>query len=122
MKIIIIIIFYGSLLLILGLYGLLNNAGVFCPLLPAEFHSLKYYSDMFAINCLGQVDVVKSMLPLMRRSTGGARIVNMSAALARNAAVSVSPYAISKYGVEAFSDSIRYKYLMFESIILCVFG
>lgn len=76
-------------------------------MLPAELIPFKNFADVFNVNCLGQVDVVKSLLPLMRLSLGGARIVNVASIAGRNALGNLASYSISKYGIEAFSDSIR---------------
>lgn len=74
--------------------------------MAAELIPLENYVDVFTVNCLGLVDVTKSFLPLL--STQGARIINVSSVTARNAMQLLAPYAISKYGVEAFSDTIRF--------------
>jgi NAD(P)-dependent dehydrogenase (short-subunit alcohol dehydrogenase family) len=83
-----------------------NNAGIGQTMAPAEWLPLETYVNVFNVNCLGCVDVVKTFLPLLGRS--GGRIVNVTSANGRNAMCMMSAYAISKFGVEAFSDSIRW--------------
>ena len=79
------------------------------PSVPAEWTTLDDYKKVFAVNCLGCISVTKAFLPLITKEKG--RIVNMASATGRNALTHVSAYAVSKYGVEAFSDSIRYNIL-----------
>jgi NAD(P)-dependent dehydrogenase (short-subunit alcohol dehydrogenase family) len=59
------------------------------------------------VNLFGTIDVTMTFLPLIKRSRG--RIVNMSSAAGRFAVPVATPYTISKYGVEAFTDNLRYR-------------
>ena len=65
------------------------------------------------VNLYGVVFVSKAFLPLIRREKG--RIVNMASAAGRLAVMS-GAYCVSKYGVEAFSDAMRYVILRLSSI------
>ena len=65
------------------------------------------------VNLYCVVFVSKAFLPLIRREKG--RIVNMASAAGRLAAMS-GAYCVSKYGVEAFSDAMRYVILRLSSI------
>ena len=58
------------------------------------------------VNLLGLIDVTMTFLPLVKRSRG--RIVNTSSVSGRYAMFIFNPYCVSKYGVEAFNDSLRY--------------
>ena len=51
------------------------------------------------------VAVTKTFLPLLKKSKG--RIVNVSSGAGRTCNPFLMSYCISKYGVEAFSDSLR---------------
>ena len=88
------------------MWGIINNAGILNPMVPAEWTPLDDYKKLFTINCLGCISVTKAFIPLVTKEKG--RIVNVSSSAGRNALVYLSAYAVSKYGVEAFSDSIRY--------------
>lgn len=57
------------------------------------------------VNLLGLIEVTLSLLPLVRKAKG--RVVNISSVMGRVSLLGGS-YCISKYGVEAFSDSLRY--------------
>lgn len=56
------------------------------------------------VNLLGVIDVTLSVLPLVRKARG--RVVNVSSIMGRVALLG-GGYCMSKYGVEAFSDSLR---------------
>ena len=87
-----------------GIQGLVNNAGVawFGPL---EFLPLEDYRMQFEINVLGQIAVTQGFLPLIRKGRG--RIVNMASMSGRFASPLLSPYAASKFALEAVSDALR---------------
>ncbi|XP_052609750.1 17-beta-hydroxysteroid dehydrogenase type 6-like [Peromyscus californicus insignis] len=87
-----------------GLWGLVNNAGVFPPFAYMEWLKPEDYMGAFRVNLFGLIQVTLSMLPLVRKARG--RIVNVSSVLGRIAFCS-GFYSCSKYGVEAFSDVLR---------------
>jgi NAD(P)-dependent dehydrogenase (short-subunit alcohol dehydrogenase family) len=88
-----------------GLWGVINNAGIFGKMGPLEFFSLDDYRDVFDINLYGVIDVTMTFLPLIKKARG--RIVNTSSMAGRFSAPGFTPYCISKYGVEAFTDGLR---------------
>ncbi|XP_066440593.1 retinol dehydrogenase 7-like [Eleutherodactylus coqui] len=87
-----------------GLWGLVNNAGIGAPLSPNAWQTKAHFSQMLNVNLLGPFDVTVNFLPLIIKARG--RIVNVSSGLGRLAAVG-GGYCPSKFGVEAFSDSLR---------------
>ncbi|XP_045645773.1 17-beta-hydroxysteroid dehydrogenase type 6 isoform X2 [Ursus americanus] len=87
-----------------GLWGLVNNAGIFHPHCYSEWLKMEAYMDVFKVNLTGLIELTLSMLPLVRRARG--RIVNVSSILGRIAFFG-GVYCSSKYGVEAFSDTLR---------------
>ncbi|XP_053564126.1 retinol dehydrogenase 16 [Bombina bombina] len=87
-----------------GLWGLVNNAGILIPMAPNEWLQKEDFSKILNVNLLGMVDVTLSLLPLIRKARG--RIVNVSS-IAGRVSLCGGGYSISKFGVEAFSDSIR---------------
>uniref|UniRef100_A0A8C6DYV9 Hydroxysteroid 17-beta dehydrogenase 6 n=1 Tax=Moschus moschiferus TaxID=68415 RepID=A0A8C6DYV9_MOSMO len=87
-----------------GLWGLVNNAGVFHSHGYTEWQKIETCRDTLRVNLVGVIEVTLSMLPLVRRAQG--RIVNVSSILGRIAFFG-SIYCCSKYGVEAFSDILR---------------
>ena len=101
---------------LVGLWGLVNNAGILGHLGPSEWLRHEDYLHILNVNTLGTVRVVRTFLPLLKRSKAGARIVNTSSILGKLSIPFSSPYCMSKYALEAFSDSLRYV------AFLCLFG
>ncbi|XP_069829034.1 short-chain dehydrogenase/reductase family 9C member 7-like [Dendropsophus ebraccatus] len=87
-----------------GLWGLVNNAGFGISFGPNEWQKKDDFIKVLNVNLFGMIDVTVQLLPLLRKAQG--RIVNVSSGLGRLAAVG-GGYCVSKYGVEAFSDSLR---------------
>ncbi|XP_069509828.1 retinol dehydrogenase 5 [Ambystoma mexicanum] len=87
-----------------GLYALVNNAGVANPIGPTEWMTVQDYRKVMSVNTFGTIEVTLNFLPLIKRATG--RVVNMASVLGRISA-NGGGYCVSKYAVEAFSDSLR---------------
>src|SRR5919112_3166992 len=87
-----------------GLRGLVNNAGIAVSG-PIEFIPLDELRQQLEVNLVGQVAVTQAFLPNVREAKG--RIVNVSSIGGRLALPLVGPYAASKFGLEAVSDSLR---------------
>ncbi|KAJ1160139.1 hypothetical protein NDU88_000641 [Pleurodeles waltl] len=87
-----------------GLWGLVNNAGVAYPFGPNEWLTLDDYVNVLKVNLIGMIDVTLSLIALVRKARG--RIVNVASILGRLSLFG-GGYCISKFGVEAFSDSLR---------------
>ncbi|KAJ1160121.1 hypothetical protein NDU88_000623 [Pleurodeles waltl] len=88
-----------------GLWGLVNNAGVGTPIAPNEWLTLDDFIRVINVNLIGMIDVTLCLLALVRKARG--RIVNVSSAAGRVPLIG-GGYCISKFGVEAFSDSLRH--------------
>ncbi|NXE99252.1 RDH16 dehydrogenase, partial [Menura novaehollandiae] len=87
-----------------GLWGLVNNAGIIVPTAPNEWLTKEDFVKVLDVNLIGVVEVTLSLLPLVRRARG--RVVNVASVMGRVSCFG-GGYCISKYGVEAFSDSLR---------------
>ncbi|XP_073241465.1 retinol dehydrogenase 7-like [Porites lutea] len=87
-----------------GLWGLVNNAGVYFTA-PIEWTPLTKSKRAADVNLWGLMDVTKTFLPLVKKASG--RVVNLSSALGRTTLPQSASYSITKYGVEAFSDALR---------------
>ncbi|XP_066225557.1 retinol dehydrogenase 16 [Saccopteryx leptura] len=88
----------------LGLWGLVNNAGISLPTAPNEWLTKQDFVKVLDVNLLGVIEVTLYLLPLVRKARG--RVVNVSSVLGRINLYG-GGYGISKYGVQAFSDSLR---------------
>lgn len=89
-----------------GLVGLVNNAGVGGGG-PIEFMDLDELRNVLEVNLVGQVAVTQAFLPLLRRGKG--TIVFLASIGGRIASPMLSPYNISKFGVEALGESLRHE-------------
>lgn len=87
-----------------GLWALVNNAGVGLPSGPNEWLTKEDFVKVINVNLVGLIDVTLHMLPMVKKARG--RVVNMSSSGGRVAVIG-GGYCVSKFGVEAFSDSIR---------------
>jgi NAD(P)-dependent dehydrogenase (short-subunit alcohol dehydrogenase family) len=87
-----------------GLAGLVNNAGIGGGG-PIEFLDLKDLYETLDVNLFGQIAVTQAFLPLIRRARG--TIVFVSSIGGRVASPFMSPYNISKFGMEALGESLR---------------
>ncbi|KAJ7345671.1 hypothetical protein JRQ81_001621 [Phrynocephalus forsythii] len=87
-----------------GLYGLVNNAGRSMPMAPTDWMELEDFHTTLEVNLVGLIGITLKLLPLLKKSKG--RIVNVSSVLGRLACIG-GGYCVSKWGVEAFSDSLR---------------
>jgi len=86
-----------------GLWGLVNNAGIFNSYVSLWAQPEDYRTSM-DVNLHGMVEMVHQFLPLIRKAQG--RIVNVSSAGGRYCSFG-GPYIASKFAVEAFSDGLR---------------
>ena len=105
---------------LLGLWGIVNNAGILDCIGPADWMSADDYRRHCNVNLFGLIDVTMTFLLLVKKSHG--RIVNMSSNFGRVSYPAFSPYSVSKFGIEAFTDSLRcvFKTLLCWCIICCV--
>ncbi|XP_041856910.1 retinol dehydrogenase 1 [Melanotaenia boesemani] len=87
-----------------GLWGLVNNAGRSIPIGPTEWMELGDFTKVLDVNLIGVIDVTLQFLPLVKKAQG--RVVNVASILGRLSLIG-GGYCLSKWGVEAFSDSLR---------------
>ncbi len=100
-----------------GLYGLVNNAGVYLGG-ALELMSDDEIESTFAVNVVGLLRVTRACLPMLRERRG--RIVNVSSISGLVALPGVSVYAGSKHAVEAISDALRVELSTFGVRVIAV--
>ncbi|XP_047432457.1 retinol dehydrogenase 7-like [Mugil cephalus] len=100
-----------------GLWAVVNNAGVAVPSAPCDWLTLDDYKSMLDVNLNGVIGVTLSVLPLIKKARG--RVVNVASVFGRVSPVG-GPYTVSKYGVEAFNDSLRLNMIPFGVKVLCI--
>jgi NADP-dependent 3-hydroxy acid dehydrogenase YdfG len=84
---------------------LVNNAGVML-LAPVDSANVADWRRMLELNVLGLMVSSQAALAGMR-TRGGGHIVNVASTAGRIANANVSGYSASKFGVVAFSESLR---------------
>ncbi|XP_051814835.1 dehydrogenase/reductase SDR family member 9 isoform X1 [Acanthochromis polyacanthus] len=100
-----------------GLWAVVNNAGVSVPSGPTDWLVIEDYKQMLAVNLLGVIDTTLSVLPLIKKARG--RVVNVASIFGRISPFG-GPYCVSKYGVEAFNDSLRINMAPFGVKVACI--
>ncbi|KAL7865467.1 hypothetical protein SRHO_G00107140 [Serrasalmus rhombeus] len=100
-----------------GLWAVVNNAGVSIPSAPNDWLVIEDFKHMINVNLLGVIAVTLSVLPLIKKAKG--RVVNIASVFGRVSPTG-GPYCISKYGVEAFNDSLRMNMAPFGVKVLCI--
>jgi clavulanate-9-aldehyde reducatase len=88
-----------------GLDILVNNAGVML-LGPVTGADTSQWRRMIDVNLLGVLYCTHAALPLMAEG-GGGDIVNVSSVAGRQATLGNAVYALTKFGVGAFSEALR---------------
>ncbi|MGA3021636.1 MAG: SDR family NAD(P)-dependent oxidoreductase [Thermoplasmata archaeon] len=88
----------------LGLYGLVNNAGI-GTMGPLAETSVEELHQVLAVNLEGLHRMVGGMFPFLRESRG--RIINISSTSGFLIDALFGAYTISKHAVEAYTDNLR---------------
>lgn len=83
---------------------LINNAGVLGPKGPLLEVSPGQWRDTMKVNLDGPFLVTRAFLPHMLQFGGGI-VMNVSSGLGRKARANWGPYAVSKFGVEALTQT-----------------
>ncbi|MGH2925815.1 MAG: SDR family NAD(P)-dependent oxidoreductase [Solirubrobacterales bacterium] len=96
-----------------GLDILVNNAGVML-LGPVEAADTGEWRRMIDVNLLGLLYCTHAALPIMREG-GGGDVVNLSSVAGRNANFGSGVYNMTKFGVVAFSESLRQEAVVSDS-------
>ena len=100
-----------------GIDCLVNNAGLFFggPLVEVEVAD---FEKIFDVNVLGFVRVTKALFPLLKARNG--RVVNMSSEVGRIAFPFNGPYSMTKYSIEAFTDSLRREFQFLNMKVIAI--
>lgn len=87
-----------------GLQILVNNAGII-GLGPIEVMPLSRWEEVLRVNILGTVAVTQVALPSLFRARG--RVVNVNSPSGSIAFPMLGSYSVSKFALEAFTDTLR---------------
>jgi len=83
---------------------LINNAGVAVSG-PWELVPLEEVKNQISINVLGTINVTKNCIQTLRKTQG--KVITISSISGLYARAFMGPYAVSKFALEAFTDSLR---------------
>ena len=86
--------------------ALVNNAGVALAG-PVEYQSFTELQNIININVVAVIKMTQTILPLLKKSNYGARIVNISSVSGKNGTPFLGGYCASKHAIEGFSESLR---------------
>lgn len=84
---------------------LINNAGVMTRPVPLAELEVKKWDYTIAVNLRGPFLVTKAVLPIMMRQNSGS-IINVSSSIGRGAYANFAAYAVSKWGIEGFTQTL----------------
>ena len=86
---------------------LVNNAG-YSVRSAVEEIDMNELKNMYDVNVFGMINVMKSVIPIMRNQ-GGGRIYNVGSISGRMTGIANGGYCSTKYAVEAISEAARYE-------------
>jgi len=94
-----------------GLYGLVNNAGVFvhAPMIEVSEADLQF---LFDVNVLGPYRITKAFAPLIIESKG--RIATTGSISGVVSGSMFGPYSMTKHATEAYHDALQAEMKKFE--------
>lgn len=92
-----------------GIDVLLNNAG-FGQYGVFEAVPREKVIEQFEVNVFGPMDVIRAVLPVMRRARRGV-IINISSGAGIYTLPMISLYAASKFAIEGFSEALSFELL-----------
>jgi NAD(P)-dependent dehydrogenase (short-subunit alcohol dehydrogenase family) len=84
---------------------LINNAGVMTRPAPIAELEVKKWDYTMNVNLRGPFLVTRAVLPLMMGQKGGV-IINVSSSIGRGAYANFGAYAVSKWGIEGFTQTL----------------
>ncbi|KFO72219.1 Retinol dehydrogenase 7, partial [Cuculus canorus] len=88
-----------------GLFGLVSNAeGPAAAAAPTDWLKTEDFRSVLDVSLLGLIEITLKLLPLLKKAEG--RVVNLINARGLMAFVG-GGYSLSKWGMEAFSDTLR---------------
>jgi NAD(P)-dependent dehydrogenase (short-subunit alcohol dehydrogenase family) len=100
-----------------GLDALVNNAGTI-SVGPIELIEAERWEAVMRVNILGTINLTRAALPAVIRSRG--RVINVSSPTGRIALPMFGPYAVSKFALEAFNDTLRREIGHLGVRVICV--
>ncbi|KAI1706371.1 short chain dehydrogenase domain-containing protein [Ditylenchus destructor] len=88
-----------------GLHAVVNNAGIVGNAAWDDWLTPEDYEEVWRVNTLGVIRITHAFKDLVKKSKG--RIISTASVCGRVGIPGVGPYNVSKFGVEAYCDTIR---------------
>lgn len=85
------------------LHVLVNNASLLGPMVPLAEYPPEAWEAVLAVNLTGPFLLTGACLPLLR-AAGGGSVINVSSGVGRAARKGWGAYAVSKFGLEGFTQ------------------
>ncbi|XP_067396260.1 17-beta-hydroxysteroid dehydrogenase type 2 isoform X2 [Emydura macquarii macquarii] len=104
--------------LITGLWGVVNNAGILGFPADGELLPMSVYKQCMDVNFFGSVEVTKTFLPLLRKSKG--RLINTSSMAGGIPMPKLAAYGASKAALSMFSGVMRQELSKWEIKVAAV--
>jgi NAD(P)-dependent dehydrogenase (short-subunit alcohol dehydrogenase family) len=105
------------------LFGLVNNAGI-SVLGPLVYLPLDQFRKQLEVNLTGVVIATQAFAPLLGIDSGlsgkPGRIVNISSVGGRNATPFLTPYNVSKFGLEGLTEGLRRELMPFGIDVISI--
>ena len=92
---------------------LINNAGVMNRPVPIVELPVEKWDYVIAVNLRGSFLVTRAVLPRMMRQRSGS-IINLSSSIGRGAYANYGAYAVSKWGIEGFTQTLAAEMKSYE--------
>jgi NADP-dependent 3-hydroxy acid dehydrogenase YdfG len=89
-----------------GLFGLVNNAGVSRDL-PLELQPDENIRFVYEVNVFGVMAVSRTFIPMLREAGSGSRIVNIGSVAGLFGTAKRSTYSGSKFALEGLTEATR---------------
>lgn len=96
---------------------IVNNAGMINTNAPLWEVSADEVAEVFEVNVLGTVNVIRHFVPVLIAEGSPAIIVNFSSAWGRSAAAEVAPYCASKFAIEGLTESLSLELPPFLGVV-----
>lgn len=105
------------------LFGLVNNAGI-SVVGPLVYMPLDQFKKQLEVNLTGVVIATQAFAPLLGIEPGlqgkPGRIVNISSVGGRNATPFLTPYNVSKFGLEGLTEGLRRELMLFGIDVISI--
>lgn len=105
------------------LFGLVNNAGI-SVLGPLVYLPLNEFRKQLEVNLTGVVIATQAFAPLLGIDGGlsgkPGRIINISSVGGRNATPFLTPYNVSKFGLEGLTEGLRRELMLFGIDVISI--